>query len=140
MEEPLRGFGGFRETVLDSVEKESSLSGGKGEGGVGDLALWQGGGELTGAGVGDLARLVRGGLLGAGMSRSSSSSVYKLVSKLEIWDWEYTNSLYFHQASFQVILLFWILELFLPVGVRMVEVILPLMLIYFVGVEFFAPK
>lgn len=40
MEEPLRGFDGFRETVLDSVEKESSLSGGKGEGGVLDLADW----------------------------------------------------------------------------------------------------
>lgn len=40
MEESLRGFDGFREMVLHPVEKESSLSGGKGEGGVGDLAGW----------------------------------------------------------------------------------------------------
>jgi len=88
--------------------------------------------------VGDL-HLVRGGLLGAGMSRSSSS-VYRLVSKLEIWDWKYINSLYFHLTSYQVILLFWILELFLRVEAGMAEVILPSLLIYFVEKEFFAPK
>lgn len=121
------------------MEKESSLSGGKGEGGVGALVNWLGGGELAGAGVGDLARLVRGGLLGTGMSRSLSSSVYKLVRNLEIWDCKYTNLLYFHRISLQVVLLFWILELFLPVEARMAEVILPLMLIYFVE-GFFAPR